>query len=130
MLDVKKLLTKILNALKVAYVVEKGTETNGWYYHKYSDGTYDAWQQPQVTVAVSTTMGNLYRSAEQTIKLPSFGKANTYFTITGLVNGQDFVVGNSLVITSPQSYGYYLVRGASRSSGARRVMFYAHGEWE
>ena len=42
MLDVKALLTKILDALKVDYVVEKGT-VGDWSYRKWKSGIAEAW---------------------------------------------------------------------------------------
>ena len=41
MLDVKALLSKILSAIKVDYIVEQGTD-NGWTYRKWDSGKLDA----------------------------------------------------------------------------------------
>lgn len=43
MLDIKKLLTKILDALKVDYIVEEGTDNN-WIYRKWHSGAVEAWR--------------------------------------------------------------------------------------
>lgn len=42
MLDLKALLTKILDALKADYIVEQGTGNN-WYYRKWNSGKVELW---------------------------------------------------------------------------------------
>ena len=42
MLDVKALLAKMLNAIKVDYIVEQGT-SGGWTYRKWNSGIAECW---------------------------------------------------------------------------------------
>ena len=42
MIDIKILLTKILTALKVDYIVEQGIDS-GWKYRKWNSGKVEAW---------------------------------------------------------------------------------------
>ena len=44
MLNVKKLLTKVLNSIKVDYIIEQGS-TGAWTYRKWKSGKVEAWAQ-------------------------------------------------------------------------------------
>ena len=49
------------------HIIDAGTDTNGWDYKKYDDGTYEATKKITLSsVACTTAEGSLYRTAEQT----------------------------------------------------------------
>lgn len=49
MLDLKALLTKILDALKADYIVEQGTSGN-WTYRKWNSGIAECWGEYKTTI--------------------------------------------------------------------------------
>ena len=114
----------------VDYIVDEGTD-NGWIYKKYNNGTFDAWISFNLNVAVSTTTGSLYKSADQSLSLPSFTSSDTInnWAITGSVNGFESIWFLSF-ITSPPSVAYNLVRSTSRTSAERHICMTLHGKWK
>lgn len=56
MLDLKKLLGKILNS---PFVVEQGT-SGIWTYRKWSDGTAECWGKKTVTATITSAWGSLF----------------------------------------------------------------------
>lgn len=73
MLNIKKTLTKILsiiNALKVDYIVEEGTETI-WTYRKWNSGIVECWGTTVSTgKAVTIKYGNGWYAPQDTIGFP------------------------------------------------------------
>lgn len=59
-------------------VIETGT-SNGWHYHKYSDGTYEAWQNASITDDITTSKNGVYVSASgHYLTAPTFSTSITY----------------------------------------------------
>ena len=74
MLNVKKALTKILDALKADYVVEKGTDGN-WTYRKWNSGRYEAKYYGGFSLnAGSAWVGGYYHETAYGLALPSFAR--------------------------------------------------------
>lgn len=59
MLDVKALLTKMLNAIKVDYIVEQGT-SGIWTYRKWNSGIAECWGTYSNTISGSTVSNGNY----------------------------------------------------------------------
>lgn len=81
MLDLKALLVKILDALKVDYVVEEGTNT-GWEYRKWNSGKLEAWYKANnLTVYADNAFGNAmyYHTYSNSWTYPSM-----FLTVTNL----------------------------------------------
>lgn len=70
MLDVKALLTKILDAIKVDYIVEQGT-SGGWTYRKWNSGLAECWRNSTGSIPSG------WSSSGITINLPF-----TFLTVT------------------------------------------------
>lgn len=71
MLDLKALLSKILDALKVDYIVAEGT-SGSWFYRKWNSGKYECFAYHHFTsYAVNTARGSLYSGAWVNIAFPS-----------------------------------------------------------
>lgn len=74
MLDLKALLAKILDALKVDYIIEEGID-NDWSYRKWKGGSYEAWRYYQGTGLNCTSQSaGTYYGASKTLAFPSFHK--------------------------------------------------------
>ena len=73
MLDVKKLLSHILDALKVDYITAEGTSGN-WKYRKWKSGKIEAWgYQTYSSIAINLSSGAYggYRSDVINMAIPS-----------------------------------------------------------
>lgn len=66
-----------IDKLGLAYVTEAGTNSDGWYYRKWSDKRVEAWlRRDAQTVATTTASGSGWRSGNATVKFPvTFSKA-------------------------------------------------------
>lgn len=120
MLNVKKTLTKILDALKVDYIVEEGTN-NSWTYRKWNSGKYEANIKSQFALDSGTAwLGGYYHRTTYTFALPSFSntwelvsavKADSILSIcVGVVeseNGLNFIWWNGISGSiSGSQFGY------------------------
>ena len=71
MLNMKKLITKLLNAVKTDYVVEQGT-SGIWTYRKWNSGRYECHAFYNFSsYAVNTARGSLYSGAWVNVAFPS-----------------------------------------------------------
>ena len=64
MLDVKKLIAKLLDAVKVDYIVEEGTTSN-WRYRKWNSGKIEAWgyqYYSSISINIASPVFGGYRS--------------------------------------------------------------------
>ena len=72
MIDLKVLLTKILDALKVDYVVAEGTD-GVWTYCKWASGRYEATYNGGYTLNAGTAwQGGYFHETTYGLTLPSF----------------------------------------------------------
>ena len=114
MLDVKKLLTKILSKLYVSGTTTAGSIT--WNYRKYADGILEMWGQATTTLAIATyagtsgTTGGLYTTASTyDIAMPSFVRSVRFITAElsggGWADITAFTNPPQLRLYAPTSYG-------------------------
>ena len=106
------------------YIVEEGVDDNGWKYHKYSDGTFKAWQTVAVTISYNTATGNIYRSAESRLTLPSFTETLLY--ANGDCNSSQWITFTSFDYTTPK---WIMLSASSATSQSRSVKFFIVGTW-
>lgn len=70
-MSIKALLTRILQAIKVDYIVEEGTSGN-WTYRKWNSGIAECWgRTEQMTKSFTTALGAGYRTDKFTANYPS-----------------------------------------------------------
>lgn len=70
MLSIKKTLEKILDALKVDYIVEQGT-SGIWTYRKWNSGIAECWGTHSWTITAWNGWGNIFESNFSTASYPS-----------------------------------------------------------
>lgn len=122
MLDIKKLLTKIMKSLYI-------TVTSGnWTYRKYLDGTFEGWYSTTGTMTIGSGVGSLYQSGTTSIiALPitlssiSFANVTLYNTTYG--------VWAYLLNTSTTNISYRAFSAISRSSATYHIKAYVKGTW-
>lgn len=121
------------------FIVEQGTEAMGsngtWYWSKWASGRAECYGLRNYgNMAVTTTWGNLYRSAVFTQSLPSglFKNGAEYIGInlmTGSYGG--WVAMHEQ--TQPSEYetgSFIVVRPASANITAAHISFYCVGRWK
>lgn len=60
-----------IDKLGRAYVTENGTNSDGWYYRKWSDNRVEAWlRRDAQTIGTTVKSGNGFRSGNSTIRFP------------------------------------------------------------
>ena len=70
-MSIKTLLTRILEALSVDYIVEEGTD-NGWTYVKWNSGIAECWKWvTEDNLAMTTAEGYAYYSPNKTYPYPT-----------------------------------------------------------
>ena len=110
-----------------AVIVAAGT-SNSWYYKKYSDGTFEAHINTSKTVAVNTSAGQLYTSAEQSITLPAIGQqAMNYGSVQYRGAEATWAKVNALTTSS---FSFNFLTTVSRSSAQRYVTATIKGLWK
>lgn len=112
------------------YVIEKGTDNN-WHYKKYNGGDFDAWISFESNVACDTASGSLYKSADQTLDLPSFilTDALNSWVINGSINGFEAIWFLTFA-TADRYVRYNIVRTTSRAAASRSVKITLQGRWK
>ena len=128
--DLKAIFDAILPSDQVDYVIEQGVDNN-WHYKKYSSGEFDAWISFESNVACDTASGSLYKSADQTLNLPSFILTNSLnsWVINGSANGFESIWFLTFD-TSNRLVKYNLVRTSSRTAASRNVKMTLQGRWK
>ena len=134
MLDVKTLLTKVLEALKVDYVVEEGTST-AWTYRKWNSGIAEAWYRGNYgTVTLSTQLSTDIVSATMQLTFPFTFTAVPACVIgfEGSPTGYAELQYPGTVATTTKSQGFRLVRIGSQSVSLQNCRFtaYVKGTWK
>lgn len=72
MLNVKKLLVKILTTIRDQDVIISQTTSGIWTYRKWKSGIIECWgEQSWTNVACTTSAGGGYRSGDVTVALPT-----------------------------------------------------------
>lgn len=128
MLDVKKLLTKILNTIKTDYIVEEGT-SGSWTYRKWNSGIAECWGVANLSTTISSTWGSAYLSPAQTTQYPS----GLFIAVpcVQLTNASYYIAIPLGSTHTKDAISYQLFRGASVSSSQTySVQIYAKGKWK
>ena len=127
--DLKAIFDEVLPIDQVDYVVEKGIDNN-WHYKKYNGGDFDAWISFESNVACNTASGSLYKSADQTLNLPSFILNDLdSWVINGSINGFESIW--FLTFDTINRYvKYNIVRTSSRTATSRNVKMTLQGRWK
>lgn len=128
MLDVKKLLEKVLDALKVDYVIDEGISGN-WTYRKWNSGVAECWAGYSVgSFAPTSSFGGVYyRILDTTFPtglfndVPSFAEVNAYWD-TGLSWASAMALSKDTI--------QYEVYKSSSSSATAFIRIYAIGTWK
>ena len=115
------------------YVVEEShTSTGG--YRKWNSGKMEAWTRRDITTAISTSFGNLYRS---NYYYDGGAWPTSFLTITHCfaslsANGSDMAfLGMLSAATTTHANNVYLLRGQSLSSSkAFTIDWYGVGTWK
>ena len=124
MLDVKALLTKILDALKTDYVIEQGTVSN-WSYRKWKSGKAEAWITGLSLGSQSGSVwANPIRYKDLSPSLPSGVFTNTPVVVMTSATNQWWVVDANATSTTSISARFATV---SSSSSNITVNVYAKG---
>ena len=131
MINPKKIIKYLLNAVKADYVVEQGT-SGIWTYRKWNSGIAECWGTYTTSISVgnSSSAYSVYRSGN--IGIPAYP-----FTFTGTPNVTAVCAnGNSMGAwlnhIEPSTTGgvFYLSAGASLSAANRAVTFHVIGKWK
>ena len=129
MLDVKALISKLLDAVKADYVVEQGT-SGIWTYRKWKSGIAECWGTYTANIAINTSSAVYggYRSGA--INLPAFPITFTSApSVSATANSATGYWFNNIAPTTTGGQ-FYLSAGASMTSASRRISFHAIGEWK
>ena len=117
----------INSKLVKAWVIDSGT-TDGWYWKKYSDGTWEAWCEKSYTPSSSTAAGNMWYSDTKYADLPfattnavSHGMTNYAYVYT-LQHGYDSV--NNRI-----SFRLCRTAGAVSTTNSMVVRLWANGTY-
>ena len=130
MLNVKKTLTKIMDALKVDYIVEQGT-SGIWTYRKWNSGISECWGV--YTASSKTYSAHSGQSFNPT--LPS-GLFNTTSTMVVIATGRIDGVGASGIgftaINNTTQLQIWLVNFTASSQSNKTGAIYIHvkGKWK
>ena len=132
MLDVKKLLTKMLNAIKTDYIVEEGT-SGIWTYRKWNSGIAECWGTKSENKSISS-WGGWYYVRIDGVNYPT-GLFTTLTSVSGSLQwaGGDLVSGlttrpSAYNVTAPHAIG---IRPNSTSGTHSATAFwYAVGKWK
>lgn len=128
MLDLKALLSKILDALKVDYIVEQGT-SGDWIYRKWNSGIAECWAGYSIGSFAPTSSfgGTYYRILDKAFPTglfnapPKFAEVDTYWD-TGNSWGSARALSKDTI--------QYSVFKNSNSSYSAQMRIYAIGTWK
>ena len=129
MLNTKKLLTKILDAIKVDYVKAEGT-SGSWKYREWNSGKYECWYRATIdggnSYAMTTSKGSLYVGAWKTVQYPiTFAESPTTAVMCNLSN--ENVIGIQAKEAFQASISLRGFASASLSTNSLTVQIYACG---
>lgn len=104
-MSIKEWMTRVMNALKVDYIVEEGTDSNGWKYVKWNSGRMEATiHMTSATYDAYTTINGLRRSLLNNLPtLPAFTSID-YISADGFNSGAWVAAGFSGLTVSVWNY--------------------------
>lgn len=129
MLNIKKTLTKILpiiNALKTDYIIEEGTDANGWYVRKWNSGFMEA----SITVTNgswgnSQSLSGIIR--QELTGIPTFPPFVSYLTLHASGTGSGSWIVAAL---SSQNVPQVFCQRVSGTSIPIKVVIELTGKWK
>jgi hypothetical protein len=129
MVDVKKLISKLLDAVKVDYVVERGS--NGiWTYRKWNSGLAECWGTYTSSIAINTSspIYGGYRSGQITSPNFPFTFASAPTVTATVSNAGGHWVNN--IASGTTNVKFYLSTGATSAATNRSISFHVMGNWK
>lgn len=129
MLNVKKTLTKILDALKADYVVEQGT-TGIWTYRKWNSGIAECWGAENKVTPVTTSWGNGYTSPQLSTSFPSDFFISAPIVSIYFSGGYSAIINNANSSPSKTSVAYGIFRPTQSASQTFVANIRAIGKWK
>lgn len=129
MLNAKKTLTKILDALKADYIVEQGTD-GGWKYRKWYSGTAECWRIAELGVTSWSSWGSWFYTAQNTnIVFPTglfLDAPVAEVTRTGGIDSIPVITS----VNATQINTVYAVRPNASGTGSIWIAVHAIGKWK
>lgn len=127
MLNVKKLLGMILNAIKTDYVIDEGT-SGSWEYRKWNSGRYECWKRAVGQAdATYTAWGSLFYKDVAAGSFPITFASQPTVLITPY-GSQAYVLGCYGISTSSLGTIRFGHNGTSKADAYANV--YAFGYWK
>ena len=129
MLDLKALLSKILDALKVDYIVEEGT-SGGWTYRKWNSGVAEAWRRTGSYSYAMTSIvgGNGYTSDYWT--LPSGLFTSVIEAHVNRINGGNGLVSCSIYSMTTSRLDHYIWVTGATATITMELSIEVKGRWK
>ena len=128
-LDLKKLISKILNTQPKDYVVEQGT-SGIWTYRKWSNGLAECWGRSSLgTKAITTRYGNGYYASANTINFPSNFFNNVPTVTISSQDGAGYGTWFNITSVSKTDVRGFMYAITSVSPGIT-LNIHAVGKWE
>lgn len=129
MLDLKALLTKILDALKVDYVVAEGT-SGSWTYRKWNSGKFEAWYSGTASLVsdglLSSYNPTWYRS-HYSVTLPTYlSNATIQTAVCSNTSPTSFHMQGNTIINGT-TITQYCIRGGGTLTGNVTASVYVTG---
>lgn len=121
-----------IKTLSEDYIVDQGTDENGWNYRKWASGYAEVWGMFTINCAVTTTSATYggYRSNEVASPNFPFTFTSTPVVSANIHTGSQGVWVNNLGGTNANHVGIYLSSGASNSATNRTFHLTARGYWK
>ena len=133
MLDLKKLLTMMLEALSVDYPIEQTISASGWSYTKWKSGKLECWYDNNPgAYTCGTSRGSMYSGAWLSRSFPVAFKANAYPTVTAtvaLTTDAYNVLAQVSEITTSGCKVRIVSSGSIASNSNYRLKIHAVGRW-
>lgn len=134
MLDLKALLSKILDVIKVDYIVEEGTTTSDsygtWTYRKWKSGVAECWRDfSSASFAPVTAVGGFYGRVLSPYYFPTglfIERPKGFFNLSSWGTGYFW---GQMRLTSATTYQLALWKNDNASSAAIGSI-YAIGTWK
>lgn len=131
MLDVKKWMVKVTDALKADYIVEEGT-SGIWTYRKWNSGIAECWGY-KLTSGTWSAWGSVYSHDIPSEAYPSglFIEAPTCVGSAKCASGNSVGGINTNGGTKDNACGFTLIRGTALSGSVNFLAFWhAIGKWK
>lgn len=127
---VTKLLTGVLKAIKVDYVVEEGIDGSSLW-RKWNSGISEFWFAYDATYTIGTARGNWYSSGEVSGTFPDGLFINSPTMVFGqAIATQAIIIFAQCTYITNTEYKYRLAASGSVQTATHHVSAYAIGKWK